>query len=314
MDLNNLITFWPWREPSLFARVLDIKGVLAVIEKVKVNELSLSKAVVLQMFLKNMMGSSLAAENLLDIRKPNKRALRRARIRNVNDYDPKRNKLHSVESGSSDTSCVRRLHRFNAADENNGWSLVIYKELKYLTQNNVWNLITCFFDHGSTGSKSTIIKCIFDGVVLSDAGPTRSRNINWTAYRDNALVKHIHVLTLKRRQWVIKLLLTHLSMEPTCEVYNRKTQTLADWGLTHDMSFSLLDCLGLAWCLLNCQTRMRTEHMCTKHHLILEFARRCLVESTLICSDDLHENLSKLCFQKWLLGQNLILLFVSTKS
>ncbi|VVA92854.1 unnamed protein product [Arabis nemorensis] len=57
--------------------------------------------------------------------------------------------LVNQEYGCSDTSCVRRLHRFNAADENNGWSLAIHKELKYLTQNNVRNLITCSSDHGS---------------------------------------------------------------------------------------------------------------------------------------------------------------------
>ncbi|VVB04653.1 unnamed protein product [Arabis nemorensis] len=114
-------------------------------------------------------GSSLAAEKLKDIQKPNKRALRRAR---------RHKQQRKVNPKSHDTSCVKRLHKFNAADANNGWSLVIHKELKYLTQNNVWNLITCFSDHGSTGSKSTIIKCIFDGVVLSDAGPTRSRNIS----------------------------------------------------------------------------------------------------------------------------------------
>lgn len=52
--------------------------------------------------------------------------------------------------------------------------------------------------------------------------------------------------------------------------------------MASDIDLSLLDCLCLAWCLLKCPIKMQFKYMCTKHHLILEFHRRSLVEGTLI--------------------------------
>ncbi|VVB05223.1 unnamed protein product [Arabis nemorensis] len=78
------------------------------------------------------------------------------------------------------------------------------------------------------------------GVGLSPQGLTRNRSISWRAYRDNSLMKHIPVLTLKRKQWVIKLLLTQL-------VWNQRVRCAT---VRHRL-----------WLTGNCQARMRTEHM-----------------------------------------------------
>ncbi|VVA89922.1 unnamed protein product [Arabis nemorensis] len=107
--------------------------------------------------------------------------------------------VNKHESGCPEKLCVRQFCRENATARDNEWSLVDHKEVKYITQNNIWNLITCSSDHGSTGRKG-------------------SANISRGDYKKDIFMSHNSLLMEKRKQWVVKLLLTQLSMELKCEM------------------------------------------------------------------------------------------------
>lgn len=107
---------------------------------------------------------------------------------------------------SSGKTCIKQVCRTNTIDKDSEWFMDTHIEIKALTQNHVWNLITCSSDHCSTGSKLNIIKCLFDGIVVSDARPERKTNNSRLNCRSNRLLSHNLLRVQKGKEWVIRLL------------------------------------------------------------------------------------------------------------
>lgn len=162
-----------------------------------------------------------------------------------------------------------------------------------LIKSDVWNLILQP-SNGNVVSTKWLSKSKIAKQDLCDAGLRRSIDNSWSTYEDLIFLKYNIVSMHNNKQLCVSLLyskIKHIAQESICDQSLHMTQTMSDCGMIFYIPLS--QCVGM--CATNSLSNfgkcLRTKHIDIRHYIIREFAKRNLVESTLVISEKQSANI-----------------------